>query len=73
MYRVCAKGKTNGRPRVSEDNVEQIRESFQCSPCKSTNHASRKLKIPQNNRLAGLETAFNYEIVQVAIVTGLKR
>jgi len=42
-----SKGKTKGRPRVSENNVERIRESFQRSPYKSTNHASGELKIPQ--------------------------
>lgn len=35
------------RPRVSDDNVERIRDSFQRSPFKSTNRASRELEIPQ--------------------------
>jgi len=41
------KGKSTGWPRVSDDNVERIRESFVGSPRKSTNRASRELQIPQ--------------------------
>src|SRR5215469_13153260 len=41
------KGKTSGRPRVSEENVIRIQESFERSPRKSTRRASRELGIPQ--------------------------
>ena len=41
------KGKSSGRPRVSEETVRRIQESFECSPCKSTRRASRELGIPQ--------------------------
>jgi len=41
------KGKSSGRPHVSEENVRQIKESFEHSPCKSTCRASRELGIPQ--------------------------
>ena len=41
------KGKSSGRPRVSEENVRRIQESFERSPRKSTRRASRKLGIPQ--------------------------
>lgn len=40
------KGKSPGRPRVSEENVARIQTAFQRSPTKSTRHASRKLQLP---------------------------
>ena len=43
---VC-KGKSSGRPSVSEENVRRIQESFERSPRKSTRRASRELGIPQ--------------------------
>jgi len=45
---VClCKGKSYGQPRVSEENVRRIQESFERSPHKSTRRASRELGIPQ--------------------------
>ena len=41
------KGKSSGRPGVSEENLRRIQESFECSPCNSTRRASRELQIPQ--------------------------
>jgi len=41
------KGKSSDRPRVSEENVRQIQESFERSPRKSTRRASIELGIPQ--------------------------
>ena len=41
------KGKSTGRPHVSENNVQRIRECFQRSPRKSTSRASWELRIPQ--------------------------
>jgi len=41
------KGKSSGRPRVSEENVRRNQESFERSPRKSTRRASRELGIPQ--------------------------
>ena len=41
------KGKSSGRPRVSEENVRWTKESFERSPRKSTRRASRELGIPQ--------------------------
>ena len=41
------KGKSSGWPRVSEENVRRIQESFEHSPRKSTRRASRELGIPQ--------------------------
>ncbi|PNF40249.1 hypothetical protein B7P43_G07078 [Cryptotermes secundus] len=42
------KGKSPGRPRVSEEQVARIRAAFERSPRKSTNRASRELAIPQS-------------------------
>lgn len=41
------KGKSPGRPRVSEENVDRIRATFERSPMKSTRRASRELGLPQ--------------------------
>ena len=41
------KGKSTGRPAVSEETVERVRMSFTRSPQKSTSRASRELNIPQ--------------------------
>ena len=41
------KGKSSGRPRVSEENVRRIQESFERIPRKSTRRVSRELGIPQ--------------------------
>jgi len=41
------KGKSSGRPRVSEENVRWIQVSFERSPHKSPRRASRELGIPQ--------------------------
>jgi len=41
------KGKSSGRPRVSEENLRWIQQSFERSARKSTRRASRELGIPQ--------------------------
>jgi len=41
------KGKSSGRPRVSEENVRRIQDSFERRPRKSTRRAGRELGIPQ--------------------------
>jgi len=41
------KGKSSGRPRVSEENVRRIQDSFERSPRKSTRRAIRELGMPQ--------------------------
>ena len=41
------KGKSSGRPRVSEENVRRIQDSFEHSPRKSTRRASRERGISQ--------------------------
>ena len=38
------KGKSPGRPRVSDDIIESVREAFQRSPRKSMARVSRELK-----------------------------
>jgi len=41
------KCKSSGRPRVSEENVRRIQESFECIPRTSTRRASREFGISQ--------------------------
>jgi len=40
------KGKSPGRPRVFDDNIERVREAFLRSPRKSVARASRELDMP---------------------------
>jgi hypothetical protein len=41
------KGKSPGRPRVSDVNIERVREAFQRSPRKSVATGSRELGMPK--------------------------
>ena len=41
------KGKSCGRPPVSEETVQRVRETFTCSLRKSTTRASLELQLPQ--------------------------
>ena len=36
----------NGRPRTFEENIERVRQAFQCFPMKSIRTAARQLEIP---------------------------
>ena len=35
----------SGRPRTSEENIERVRQAFQCSPMKSVRTAARQLEL----------------------------
>ena len=35
-----------GRPRISAENIESVRQAFSCSPMKSIRTAARQLEIP---------------------------
>jgi len=56
------KGKSSGRPRVSEENVRRIQESFERSPRKSTRRVSRELGIllPTVWRVSRRRLLFNW-------------
>ncbi|PSN54750.1 hypothetical protein C0J52_20210, partial [Blattella germanica] len=43
---VCVKGKSVGRPRVSEENVQRVRDAFVRSPKKSVRKARSELAMP---------------------------
>lgn len=68
---VC-KGKSSGRPRVSEDDVRRIEESFVRSPRKSTNRASRELGIPQPTVWKVLRKRLLYKPYRLQLVQALK-
>ena len=38
----------SGRPRTSEENIECVRQAFQCSPMKSIHTAARQLELPHS-------------------------
>jgi len=62
------KGKCSGQPRVSEENVRRIQESFKHSPRKSTRRASTELRIPQ--QLSGVcWGAFTVQLSPSFIIT----
>jgi len=46
---ICHQGKGRvGRPSVTEETVDRVRETFTRSPMKSVRRASRELKIPEH-------------------------
>jgi len=57
------KGKSSGRPRVSEENVRRIQESFERSPRKSTRRASREILNTATNYLACVEAPFTVQAI----------
>jgi len=66
------KGKSCCRPRVSEENVRWIQESFERSPRKSTRRASKELGIPQPKvwcvlRRRLLSKPYRLQLVQAGI------
>ena len=38
----------SGRPRTSEENIEHVRQAFQCSSMKSIYTAARQLELPRS-------------------------
>jgi len=61
------KGKSSGRPRVSEENVRRIQDSFERSPRKSTRRASRELGIPQPTVWRVLRRRLLFNLVHLSI------
>jgi len=49
----------SGRPSVSEQVVDRVRESFLRSPRKSTRRASRELKVTKGGTLSVCDTIWN--------------
>ena len=47
MQGCLCEGKSSGRPPLSEETVERVRETFTRSPRKSTTRASLELQMPQ--------------------------
>ena len=69
------KGKSSGRPRVSEENVRRIQESFERSPRKSTRRASKELGIPQPTvwRVLRRRLLFNWvHLFESSCITGAR-
>lgn len=65
------KGKSSGRPRVTEENVRRIEESFLRSPSKSTNRASAELGIPQTTVWRVLRKRLLYKPYRLQLVQAL--
>ena len=65
------KGKSPGRPRVSEEHVERIHDAFQRSPRKSTREASRELAIPQTTVWRVLKSRLHMKPYKLSLVQAL--
>ena len=66
------KGKSSGRPRVSEENVRRIKESFERSPRKSNRRASRELGIPQPTVWRLLRRRLLFKPYRIQLVQALR-
>ena len=65
------KGKCPGRPRVSEEQVVRIRATFEGSPRKSKNRASRELAITQSTIWRVLRRRLNLKPYRLHLVQAL--
>jgi len=54
------KDKSPGRPRVSDDNIERVREASLRSPRKSVARASRELDMPERCTLCPCKCEINF-------------
>lgn len=67
------KGKTSGRPRVSAENVERIRRTYERSPRKSTYEGSRELQMPQKTVWRVLRKRLKMKPYVIQLVQQLKQ
>ena len=65
------KGKSSGRPRSSNENVERIQQAFEESPGKSTRHARRELTIPHTTVWRVLRQHLVYKPYRLQLVQAL--
>jgi len=61
----------SGRPSVSDENVDDVRESFQRSPGKSARRASNELRVPQSTVVKILHKRLKLYAYEVQIVQSL--
>ncbi|GBM57625.1 hypothetical protein AVEN_225008-1 [Araneus ventricosus] len=66
-------GKTSGRPRVSEENVERIRRTYERSPRKSIYEGSRELQMPQKTVWRVLRKRLKMKPYVIQLVQQLKQ
>ena len=62
----------SGRPRTSEENIERVRQAFQCSPMKSIRTAARKLKLPRSTVHKVLHKNFRLYAYKVQMLQALQ-
>ncbi|GBM94613.1 hypothetical protein AVEN_189021-1 [Araneus ventricosus] len=67
------KGKTSRRPRVSAENVERIRRTYERSPRKSTYEGSRQLQMPQKTVCRVLRKRLKMKPYVIQLVQQLKK
>lgn len=66
------KGKSTGRPNVSNEVVENIRVAYQRSPRKSTRRASRELNVPRTTVWRVLRKRLQFKPYKFQMVQALK-
>jgi len=64
------KGKSSGRPGVSEENLRRIQDSFERSPRESTRRAEQRTWNTATNCLACVEVLFTVQAIQPTTGTG---
>jgi len=62
-------GKSSGRPRVSEENVRRIQESFERSPHKSTRRSEQRTWNTATNCLVCVEAPFTLQLSPYFLIT----
>jgi len=62
------KGKSPGRPSVSDDNIERVREAFLRSPRKSVARASRELDMPKMTVLKVLRKRLYFKPYKIQLL-----
>jgi hypothetical protein len=65
------KGRSPGRPCVSDNNIERLREAFQQSPRKSVARTSRKFAIPKMTVCKVLRERLCFELYKFRLVQAL--
>ena len=69
--RCLCKGKSPGRPRVSDDNIDRVREAFLRSPRNSVARASRELDMPKMTAWKVLRKRLSFKPYKMRLVQAL--
>ena len=62
----------SGQPRTSEENIERVRQAFQCSPIKSIHTAARQSEQPHSTVHKFLHKNLRLHAYKVQILQALQ-